>query len=281
MKIQPVLLCGGSGTRLSISTDSCPKQFIQLPNGSNLFKETLIRIQGYTSILKPIIITNKKYISYMNDYKDYTIIFEPEKRNTAPAISLAAFSTLENNSNNEKVLLVLPCDHYIDNVDEFYSSIRITENSNLITDNIFAFGIKPSYPDTGYGYISAGEKLQNNMFRISKFIEKPVLNIAKQLIEQTRVLWNSGIFMFTPSMYLEELKMYSSSIYEKIKLAWNYRNLDCNNIFIYPGNAFYDSPNKSIDYAIMEHTKKAIVVQMNCIWKDIGSYKVFQDIFMR
>lgn len=277
MKIQPVILCGGSGTRLwPISRAQYPKQFMSLPNGSSLFKETILRARDIEGSKCPIIVSNDAYRFYVSsslveENIDGAIILEPASRSTAPAIALAAFSAF---LEEDALLLVMPSDHSFQNSKAFCDAINyarmVAESGKLVT-----FGITPTYPETGYGYIKKGDELQNNVFKVNCFLEKPSLECAERMLSEGGYYWNSGIFLFKASTYLEELKKYAPSIFHATSIAWRERHKDLE--FIRPSDVFYDSPTDSIDYAVMEKTSEAVIVPIDCNWNDLGSWKAFYD----
>jgi len=277
MKIQPVILCGGSGTRLwPASRTKYPKQFMQLSNGSNLFKETLLRTDALRDTEEPVIVSNDAYRFYAStsmheEGKAGSIILEPRSRNTAPAIALAAFAALEE---HDSLLLVLPSDHRFAQPENFCAAVELArpaaEAGMLVT-----FGIKPTCPETGYGYIQQGEVLEDGVFKVSKFHEKPELARAQAMLAEGGYYWNSGIFFFKASTYLDELKKFAPAIWQAARQAWEDRRTDL--IFIRPGQAFCQSPADSIDYAVMEHTDRAAVVPVDCGWSDLGSWEAFYE----
>ena len=277
MKIQPVILCGGSGTRLwPASRTKYPKQFMQLSNGSNLFKETLLRTDALRDTEEPVIVSNDAYRFYAStsmheEGKAGSIILEPRSRNTAPAIALAAFAALEE---HDSLLLVLPSDHRFAQPENFCAAVELArpaaEAGMLVT-----FGIKPTCPETGYGYIQQGEVLEDGVFKVSKFHEKPELARAQAMLAEGGYYWNSGIFFFKASTYLDELKKFAPAIWQAARQAWEDRRTDL--IFIRPGQAFCQSPSDSIDYAVMEHTDRAAVVPVDCGWSDLGSWEAFYE----
>lgn len=277
MKIQPVILCGGSGTRLwPASRTRYPKQFMLLHNGSTLFRETLRRTDGLCDSEEPLIVSNDAYRFYarasmQEEGKTGCIILEPCSRSTAPAIALAAFAVLEK---QDSLLLVLPSDHGFKHPEKFCAAVEMArhaaQSSMLVT-----FGIQPSRPETGYGYIQQGPELERGVFHISKFHEKPSLQHAGDMLREGHCYWNSGIFLFKASVYLDELKQYSPAIWQAAWEAWQERRADLN--FIRPGEAFRQSPANSVDYAVMEHTGRAAVVPVDCGWSDFGAWSAFYD----
>lgn len=275
--IQPIILCGGSGTRLwPASRAKYPKQFMRLADGGTLFAETLQRMDYLDNALPPLIVSNNDYRFYaktaLDDAKkDGLIILEPLGRNTAPAIALAAFCSLEK---EDSILLVLPSDHRFAEPEKFCHAVKqaqfAAEAGKLVT-----FGIAPTAPETGYGYIQQGEPIGNGVYAVNRFLEKPNVTKAKSLLEVGGYFWNSGIFLFRASVFLSELKRFAPDIYNACQMAWQERTLDIG--FVRPSEAFCNSPSDSIDYGVMEHTDLSAIVPVDCGWSDMGSWDAFYD----
>jgi mannose-1-phosphate guanylyltransferase len=280
--ILPIIMSGGSGTRLwPLSRASHPKQFLALTSDYSMLQETINRLDDRYSA--PVIICNNEHRFIVaeqlrqNDSKASKIILEPVGRNTAPAITLAALSSMENG--DDPYLLVLSADHVIKNVEKFQESIQkaeqYAEKGLLVT-----FGIVPTHAETGYGYIKKGGKYENMDgygFVVDCFVEKPNAKKANQFIESQEYLWNSGMFLFKASKYLEELKQYSPKIFEVCQKAFTDKTDDFDFTRINE-SVFSECPDDSIDYAVMENTENAVVVPLDVGWSDVGSFSSLWEI---
>lgn len=275
--LYPVILCGGSGTRLwPLSRTALPKQFIDLTK-QTLFEETLDRIYSFTDKSVVVcgnehrfLVANMMLEKKLNLTKN-AILLEPMAKNTALAISLSAFHLLE--KNKDAVLFVLPSDHILEPVEVLKEKIA---NSFSYTENhIVTFGIKPDTPHTGYGYIERAEELTPDLFKVKCFTEKPNAEKAESLIE-SGASWNSGMFLMRADLYLEELKKYRKDIYEAALAVWNshYSDLDFTR---FNEEIFAASPAESIDYAVMEQTDKALVCPLDINWSDLGSFQALYE----
>jgi len=271
MKIRPVILCGGSGTRLwSNSKNHQAKQFIDFGNWTLLGK-TLERIKS--SIFdSPIISTNKKYLKqvkeHLKKYKisKYKIVLEPAKRNTASAILSTA---LIQDIKNEQPLIFFSADHLIKKMSIFNKAIK-KNKSNLTNENIFIFGIKPTSPSSEYGYFIT-KKISGNMNKVINFIEKPNEAKAKQVIKK-KGYWNSGMFFLRKDSVINNFKRYQPIIYKNCVTAVNKAKLK-DNIYYLNKKSFIKAPAKSFDYAILEKTKKISAIKLDIPWSDLGSWK--------
>ena len=275
--LYPVILCGGSGTRLwPLSRAMYPKQFVDLGDGRTLFKDTLRRAAQVPNIAEMLIVCNETHRFYVSTSllecsTQARVILEPEARNTAAAIALAAFSVFDRDPDG--ILLVLPSDHLLQDEKSFVVAVQkaifLAEKGHIVT-----FGITPTSPETGYGYIQLGKDLPHGGYAVERFIEKPDVAKATSMIKEGKYLWNSGMFLVTASTYLEELKIYAPEIYSRCKNAWDCKHQD--GVFLRPGrNDFLASPSDSIDYAIMEHTVHAVVFPLSIKWNDLGSWEAF------
>ena len=277
----PVIMAGGSGSRLwPLSRSMFPKQFLVLNDKNNLtmLQSTIERIDGM-STLEPIIITNEQHrFIVAEQLREYDIksriILEPAGRNTAPAIALAAFEAVK--YGEDPILLILAADHVVLDKEAFQQSIKHAlvqaELGYLVT-----FGIVPTSPETGYGYIHRGREIDKNAYKVEQFVEKPSLEIAEKYIASGDYYWNSGCFMFKASSYLNELKQFSPEIYDICEKATKKMLKDIDFIRV-DENEFLKCPDDSVDYAVMEKTDKGIVVPMDAGWSDVGSWSALWDV---
>ena len=276
--IVPIVLSGGSGTRLwPLSRELYPKQFHSLVSKQTLFQDTINRLpKGVSS---PLIICNEVHRFIVAeqlrqiDSKNHGIILEPIGKNTAPAISLAALNFI--NKGEDPILLVLSADHLIENISEFQRSVRISENFAQ-EGKMVALGIKPKKPEAGYGYIEVENSQTNEHQKIISFKEKPSLKTAEEYVNKGNFYWNSGIFIFKASTYLNELVKFEPKIFNACNKAFLNATRDLD--FIRPNDEeFIKCPEKSIDYAVMERTQLGIIVPFNGNWSDVGSWDTLWD----
>ena len=272
--IVPIILSGGSGTRLwPLSRKLYPKQFLSLTNETTLFQDTILRLPK--SIEKPLIICNEEHrflaAEQLRQIKKESngIILEPVGKNTAPAITLAALKLLD--IYDDPLLLVLSADHIIQNHKTFHKAISLAKK--LANENkLVTFGIVPNKAATDYGYIETDKNRYDNYYDIKSFKEKPNKDQAQKYIESNNYLWNSGIFMFKASTYLDELEKFEPIIFDSCKKALNSERKDLDFIRL-NNDEFAKCTDKSIDYAIMEKTKNGVVVNLDSNWSDIGSWE--------
>ena len=276
----PVILSGGTGSRLwPLSRASYPKQYLNIDETNNfsLLQNTYLRLLGLKKLKNPIVISNEEQRFIVAEQmreinvKPNSIILEPFGKNTAPAITLAALQTLSNNNN--PMLLVLSSDHKIENDENFRKVIK----DGLIEANkgrLVTFGITPSCPETGYGYIESYKKLtkESPTSKIKKFVEKPNLDLAKKFVKDNHYSWNSGIFLFKASVFLKELEKFEPEIINNCRTALKTGSKDLDFLRINE-DSFRKCPNKSIDFALMEKTNLGSVFNLNAGWDDIGSWK--------
>ncbi len=279
MQINVLILAGGSGSRLwPLSRSIHPKQFLKLLDDRTLIQSTVERLSDL-NINEITTICNKDHRFFVADQlsqigKLGKIIVEPESKNTAPAIALASFISQKNS--DDLPLLVLSSDHHILEKEKFNDSITRGIES-AIQGSIVTFGIKPTKAHTGYGYIQVSKNEDQNIYGIDSFKEKPNQKNAEKYFKSGDYYWNSGIFLFKPSVFLDELKKFSPDIYDVCKKATN--NISHDSSFLSIDNETFSlSPSDSIDYAIMEKTKKGVFVPMSLSWNDVGSWSAMWDI---
>ena len=276
--IVPVILAGGSGTRLwPLSRKLHPKQFIELIGETTLFQEAILRLPELVE--KPLVICNEehRFLSAEQlrqiDRLASSIILEPVGKNTAPAIALAALKSIKNNEN--VILLVLSADILIQDVDKFHHAIEFAkkqaEQNKLVT-----FGITPNKVETRYGYIRVNTLQDENYFNIDKFVEKPDYETAQRYVGSGDYFWNSGMFMFKASVYLDELDKYEPEILSACRRSCQTEFHDLDFIRLNE-EEFLSCPSQSIDYAVMEKTKDAVMVELDASWNDAGSWSALWD----
>jgi len=275
--IKAVIMAGGSGTRLwPLSRAAHPKQFLALHGKDTMLQATFKRLDGL-DIQSSVTICNEEHRFFVAEQlreidKLGSIILEPVGRNTAPAIALAALSSVDD---EDPLLLVLAADHVIQDEAAFtktvINAIPLAEAGKLVT-----FGIVAHEPNTGYGYIKKGES-QGPGFTVDEFVEKPSSEVAEEYLESGDYFWNSGMFLFKASRYLEELKKHRPDIYEACQLSMEGTSQD-NDFIRINESAFNECLADSIDYAVMEKTDDAVVVSMDAGWSDIGSWTSLWDI---
>ena len=271
MKIRPVILCGGAGTRLwPNSKNHQAKQFIDFGNWTLLGK-TLDRVKSST-FDAPIISTNLKYLKEVKKHlkkhkiNKYKIILEPAKRNTAPAILASA---LIKDIPNEQPLMFFAADHLIEKASIFNKAIN-KNKANLTDQNIFIFGIKPTSPSSEYGYFLT-KKVKGSINKVTKFIEKPKEAKAKQVIKQ-KGYWNSGMFFLRKDSIINNFKKYQPTIYRNCVNAVSKAKLKDNTYYLNKAS-FEKATAKSFDYAILEKTKQINAIKLDIPWSDLGSWK--------
>lgn len=282
--IIPVIMAGGSGTRLwPLSRQLHPKQFLPLVSEQTMLQETCERLSGIEH-QPPLFICGEDHRFTVAEqlrqggFAFNHILLEPEGKNTAPAVALAALQAMQGNQQgDEPVLLVLAADHVIKNVNAFEAAanmaLPLAQQGQLVT-----FGIVPQSPETGYGYIRAGDKLNDGTaMKVDEFVEKPDLKTAESYLSSGQYLWNSGMFMFKASQYLSELEAQRPDILEVCRRSMEKASVDID--FIRPdAEAFITCPEDSIDYAVMEKTESAVVVPMDCGWSDVGSWSALWEV---
>lgn len=275
----PVILSGGSGTRLwPLSRGQYPKQFLPLVGTHTMLQETVCRLQGLEGLKIPLAVCNEDHRFILAEQlreigvKPAAIILEPAARNTAPAVAAAAMAA----SSENDILLVLPADHVIQNIDAFHRAVEIArrqaEQGFLVT-----FGIVPSAPETGYGYIKRGGQLSYEAFKVAAFVEKPDAQTAAYYVQSGEYFWNSGMFAFQAGRYLQELEKFNPRMFAACGEAFKKSRRDTDFIRL-DTEAFAACPADSIDYAVMEKTGNAVMIPLNAAWNDVGSWSALWDV---
>jgi mannose-1-phosphate guanylyltransferase/mannose-6-phosphate isomerase len=288
----PLVLSGGSGTRLwPLSRELYPKQLLPLVGDRTMLQETVARVAGLPDLAAPIVVCNESHRFMVAEQlrecgtPAEAIILEPVGRNTAPAVAVAALVALEHHvakrpggGESDPILLVLPADHVIRNVEAFQAAVAAgraaAEKGRLVT-----FGVVPDRAETGYGYIRRGTG-NGPDYPVQQFVEKPDAATAATYVESGEYYWNSGMFMFRARAYLQELQRHAPAILSacEASIAAGSRDLDFTRL---PAKEFAACPSDSIDYAVMEKTNLAVVVPLDAGWSDVGSWSALQDALPR
>lgn len=273
--MKSIILAGGSGSRLwPLSRDMYPKQLLALDDNYSLLQQTFLRLKTFSEGSEILTITNVKHFSdiklQLNQIdKENVVLGEPLGKNTAPAIA-SALEYFKQISGNDDIVLIVPSDHLIKDTDAFNETVKqgvvLAELGYIVT-----FGIKPTYPETGYGYIKTDKELATG-YKVERFVEKPDLKTAKQYLETGNYYWNGGIFMGKISTFLKEFETYAKDIYNNLK------ELDFSNDTRIKYGIYENMPSISIDYAIMEKSSKITLVELQSDWNDLGSWQSLYDI---
>ncbi|HCG5236615.1 TPA: mannose-1-phosphate guanylyltransferase/mannose-6-phosphate isomerase [Vibrio parahaemolyticus] len=278
MTITPVIMAGGTGSRLwPMSRALHPKQFLRLTSEYSMLQETALRVGGVTQQNNIVICNEDHRFLAAEQLREIdrlgNIILEPVGKNTAPAIALAAFQLSQ--TDPEALMLVLAADHVIQDRLAFEKSVLVAqlaaEKGKMVT-----FGIVPTHAETGYGYIRRGGKVDEG-FEVEQFVEKPSKELALQYVDAGDYYWNSGMFMFKASRYLEELKLHRPDIYSVCEQAMKTTTGDLDFTRI-SEDIFNECPSDSIDYAVMEKTQDAVVIPLDAQWSDVGAWSALWDI---
>ena len=275
----PVILSGGSGTRLwPLSRGHYPKQFLPLVSTYTMVQETLLRLAGLEGLKAPLAVCNEDHRFMMAEQlweieaKPSAIILEPVGKNTAPAVAMAALTA----ASGDDILLVLPADHVISNLEAFHAAIvqakALAGQGFLVT-----FGIVPTEPETGYGYIKRDTLQHGSAFSVAAFVEKPDAETAKNYLQSGDYYWNSGMFAFKVDTFLSELEKFNPEMLACCKQALKAAKVDLDFVRL-DKDIFSTCPADSIDYAVMEKTDKAVVIPLDAGWNDVGSWSALWDV---
>ncbi len=271
----PVVLCGGSGTRLwPLSRDTYPKQFLQLLGTQSLLQRTVQRVSGLPQVTEPVMVTHESSRFVVAEQlreagiHHAKILLEPMRRNTAPAITSAALCALA--KHEDPLMLVLPSDHLIKDTAAFHRAIEVASRAAL-DGKLVTFGIKPARAETGYGYICANEPDPDSARPVLEFVEKPDRHTAEQYIANGNYYWNSGMFLFRARTFLDEMEMHQPEVLKACRESLKDAAQDIDFIRL-DAAAYGKNPDIAVDYAVMERTQNAAMVVLNADWSDIGSW---------
>jgi mannose-1-phosphate guanylyltransferase/mannose-6-phosphate isomerase len=278
--LKPVLLSGGVGSRLwPVSREAYPKQFLPLAGEQSMLVDTLHRLEAL-SAQTPMVVCNDEHRFIVAEQlreaglPTAEIVLEPCGRNTAPAVAVAALQALK--TDEDAILLVLPADHLIENPAAFHAAVRealpLAEAGHLVT-----FGVVPTRPETGYGYIKRGEALSGGLFKLESFVEKPDADTAEAYLQSGDYLWNSGKFLFGARTYIEELKALAPAMLDSCSRALEAAEADLDFVRL-DAEIFASCPSDSIDYAVMEKTTLGAVAALDCGWSDVGAWSALWDV---
>jgi mannose-1-phosphate guanylyltransferase/mannose-6-phosphate isomerase len=282
--IYPVILSGGYGTRLwPLSRAALPKQLLPLVTEKTMLQETALRVAQWPEMQPPLLVCGDEHRFLVAeqlrqaDVKPTAILLEPEGRNTAPAVAAAASFLIARDP--EALMLVLPADHMIEDLEAFHSAVGKAAEVAVKQGALVTFGIEPTEAETGYGYIRRGAQLEgfDGCYAVDRFVEKPDASTAQAFLEDGGYSWNSGMFLFEASRYLDELKKFAPAIAEHAAAAIEQRHGDLDFCRLDVA-AFTACPSDSIDYAVMERTQHAVVVPASLGWSDVGSWSALWQV---
>jgi len=280
--IIPVILSGGSGSRLwPLSRETYPKQFLPLVDENTMLQNTALRVAGLPDVSAPLVVCNEEHRFMVAEQlraagiHPAAVVLEPVGRNTAPAVAIAALHA--QSYSDDPILLVLPSDHVIADVEGFRAAVRQVA-PHARAGRLITFGIVPTTPETGYGYIQAGASLDDSGIRkVDRFVEKPDSATAQSYVESGHYYWNSGMFMFSASAFLAELERFAPAMLSACQRALATDQADRD--FLWLGReAFAACPKDSIDYAVMEKTDHAVVMPLAVGWNDVGSWSALWQV---
>jgi mannose-1-phosphate guanylyltransferase len=272
-QVQPVILAGGSGTRLwPISTENRPKHLLEIVGSGTMLEQTLARVGNADLFSTPIIVgAASQADEFARFASECRLVLEPIPRGSAAAVALAAMAV-----EREDVLLILPSDHHIGDRRPLFEAVRralsVAQQGRLVT-----FGIRPAHAETGYGYITAGGKIAEGVLEASSFVEKPTLQAASELADSGAAFWNSGMFLFSAGAFLDELKVHAPAIHDAAEGATSAALVEGRRTMP-DRTALENCPATSIDYAVMEHSRRLAVVPIDLDWSDVGNWAAVYDL---
>jgi len=280
--IVPVILSGGSGTRLwPLSREAYPKQFLPLVDQNTMLQNTALRIAGLADVAAPLVVCNQEHRFMVAEQlraigvQPAMVVLEPVGRNTAPAVAVAALHARHQDA--DPILLILPADHVIADPESFRAAVRrVVPHADA--GRLITFGIVPTAPETGYGYIKAGVPLdESGVCAVERFVEKPDLATAQAYLQSGVYSWNSGMFMFRASSFLAELERYAPAVLAACQQALTAGRAERDFMWL-DGAAFAACPKDSIDYAVMEKTERAAILPLDVGWNDVGSWSALWEV---
>lgn len=285
MNIHPVILSGGAGSRLwPISREHFPKPLLSISGDKTLLQDTVQRLDALAEVANPLIVCNEEHRYLLLDQLESigkstdAILLEPQGRDTAPALTIAALTLTKEDP--DAVMVVMPADHVIPDSENFCqrvsSAVELAQQGYLVT-----FGVTASSPETGYGYISSGSAIPDSEgFFVERFVEKPDLERAMNYVESGNYFWNAGIFVMRADTWLNEISEQRPLIFAACRTACTKSQADGHFVRV-DAESFLSSPSESIDYAVMENTKKAAMLAIDTAWSDVGSWSSIWDISER
>lgn len=279
LRIVPVILAGGQGTRFwPISRAARPKQFLSIsPDGESLIQATVNRLDKLSTRNDMIVVTNQSHVELLTEHvPECKVLKESIGKNTAASIGLAAIHLMKYDP--KSIMAVFPADHYIKNSDLLIERIKLAATIANKSAALATIGITPTSPNTGYGYIKCGPRLQNDVFKVSRFYEKPSMERAREYLEEGGFFWNSGIFIWRPDVLLEGLKSYMPDLYKGLREISSALGTDSEGEV--SARVFSSLDSISIDFGLLEHARNCVVVDSGDIgWSDVGSWDAWADYF--